>query len=98
MYRSTDERLRPQEWLLKLDEDGQRYFELLAEDNSLAIAAYRLARARCRVQPIPSAIPTRRELEAAARRLLSYTGGVPYLPSHLAAECEHRGFPVIDVA
>ena len=97
MKRSTEESDRPAEWLRRFDEDAGRYHALERESEGLAIAAYRLARASCRVQPLPSGVPTHTELWAAARRItLRVT--VPYAvacKTRLAAECEARGLPVI---
>lgn len=93
----TEEARRPGEWLLRFVEDRSRYLALLAESGSLAVAAYRLARARCRVQPVPSAVPTDTELWAAARRIVVFAHVPDGLPSkaHLAAECEACALPVI---
>jgi hypothetical protein len=89
---------RPTEWLLQLREAGDHSSRLLKESGSLAQAAYRLARARCRVSsPLASAIPTLRELRVAAHDLLSsaaVTTGTPD-PWELARECEESGLPVI---
>ena len=97
MKRSTEESDRPAEWLRRFDEDAGRYHALVRESGGLAIAAYRLARAHCRVQPVPSGVPTHTELWAAARRITSRVT-VPYATAckvRLAAECEARGLPVI---
>jgi hypothetical protein len=97
MKRSTEESDRPAEWLRRFDEDAGRYVALMRESGGLALAAYRLARAHCRVQPVPSGVPTHTELWAAARRI---TLRVPVpaataCKTRLAAECESRGLPVI---
>lgn len=65
---ATAEQERPAEWLEALQDDGG-YEWLLADSESLAVAAHRLARATCRTRPLPSSLPTVRELEAAARTL-----------------------------
>lgn len=93
----TDERERPTEWLRKLDEDRAHYAELLHESDSFAIAAYRVARARLRVQPTGAArIPTAAELRVAAAEICRRTGlTVTYPAAQLAADCEAAGYPVI---
>ncbi|HEY3233178.1 MAG TPA: hypothetical protein VGJ84_00585 [Polyangiaceae bacterium] len=86
---------RPSEWLRRFQEDPARYSELV-RDAGLAQAAYRLARARCRVQAVSTAVPTLRELVAAAGQLSRHVGGVPaFLPSLLFLDCEQAGLPVI---
>ena len=97
-FGNTEERERPAEWLRRFDEDGRRYGQLLREtESSLAVAAYRLAKARCRVQPQSSPVPTDTELWAAAGRIAARTGAGPVLMSKtlLTAECEHHGLVVI---
>ena len=97
MKRSTEENDRPAEWLRRFDEDAGRYHALVRESGGLAIAAYRLARAHCRVQPVPNGVPTHTELWAAARRisLRVPVAGTTECRNRLAAECEARGLPVI---
>jgi hypothetical protein len=68
MVRITAEQERPAEWLDAL-KDGGGYRALVDEAGSLGVAAHRLARALCRVCPTPMALPTLRELVAAARVL-----------------------------
>lgn len=95
MSRNTEETERPTEWLRSLQE-GRRAYRWLVEDaGSLAVAAYRLARARCRVQPVPTLIPTVTELCAAARRIHEATGGALLCTSLLLDECEAAGLQVI---
>jgi hypothetical protein len=91
--RCTEEAHRPAEWLLRFEENRHRYLELLEESGSLAVAAYRLARARCRVQPVSCAVPTSSELWSAARRIATHTGTLPDTPSgsRLMEECESKG-------
>ncbi len=91
--RSTEEIERPAEWLLRFEEDDRRYRALLDDSGSLAVAAFRLARARCRVQPISSAVPTSLELWAAARRIMAHTDKfeMPLSRLCLASECESHG-------
>lgn len=95
MSTSTEETERPTEWLRSLQE-GRRAYRWLVEDaGSLALAAYRLARARCRVQPVPTLIPTVTELGAAARRIQAATGSPALCLVLLIDECEAAGLPVI---
>ena len=97
IIRHTEETRRPSEWLLRFQEDGRRYNALLRDSGGLAVAAYRLARARCRVQPVPSTIPTRTELWAAARCIIQHTGIAESPPTkrRLAGDCEKSGLVVI---
>ncbi len=95
--KNTEELERPTEWLRSLQEGRRQYRWLLEDAGSLALAAYRLARARCRIQPVPSAIPTLQEVGAAARFIRRHTApanGVP-CDSLLLAECEAAGLAVI---
>ena len=87
---------RPTEWLRGLEEGRRDYHWLLRDAGGLARAAYRLACARCRVQPVPSRVPTERELCAAARTIALGTGArdIPQ-PTLLLAECDFAGLPVI---
>jgi hypothetical protein len=92
----TDEEERPAEWLRRFQEDPRRYARLVQEAGSLACAAYRLARARCRIQVVPTAIPTLREVLAAARQLVRLAGeATPLIPSLLIFDCEQAGLPII---
>lgn len=95
--RSTEEIERPTEWLRSLQEGRRQYRWLLEDAGSLALAAYRLSRARCRVQPVPSMIPTLGELCAAARFIRRETGTKAPVPcaSLLLADCEAAGLEVI---
>jgi hypothetical protein len=97
MRTTTEETERPTEWLRRLQEEGTRYSDLVTEAGGLAVAAYRLARARCRVQPVPTLIPTVSELMTAAReiwRRISPNSSEPMLALVLA-DCELAGFTVI---
>ena len=87
---------RPTEWLRQLEEEPARYHVLLNESGSLALAAYRLARARCRAAPVPTGIPTERELYAAAVDV-SRRSQTPHPPvaALLSRECEHERLAVI---
>lgn len=58
----------------------------------MAIAGSRLARARCRIQPVPNAIPTAAELRVAASGIARYVGMRFTLSARqLVADCEHAG-------
>jgi len=93
----TNEELeRPAEWLRRFAEDASRYRWLLADAGSLAVAAHRLASARCRVQAMPASVPTLLELRTAADDVTAGAG----LPraEHvgvLVADCVLAGLPVI---
>jgi hypothetical protein len=93
----TEERDRPCEWLRALTEGRRSYLWLVEDSNSVAIAAYRLARARCRTRPAGIPLPTANELHAAARQIESATEGRAKLPALglLLDECDLRGLPVI---
>lgn len=95
--RSTDELERPSEWLRLLAEDRAHYAELITDSNSFAIAAYRLARARLRVQPTGATrVPSASELRVAAAEISRRTGVTVRCPlAQLVADCEHAGYPVI---
>jgi hypothetical protein len=96
MIRENDETERPGEWLRHFAEDASAYRALLAESGSLAIAAYRLARARCRVQPVSAAVPTLSELRSAADELTERTGDQhTYHLGVLVADCALAGLPLI---
>jgi hypothetical protein len=88
---------RPSEWLRGLTEEPDAYHCLVAETGGFAGAAYRLARARCRVQGGLGQTPTLRELQAAALTLGEQLGILDTLPitSLLANDCEDQGLPVI---
>lgn len=84
----------PTEWLRHLDEDRGRYRRLL-EESGLALAAYRIARARCRVAEFPTEVPTLRELRVAVGMLVDREKTPAPNPWLLAEECEQSGMPVI---
>jgi hypothetical protein len=97
MLQPRVEHERPSEWLRWLAETPDGYEQLLEQAGGLARAAYRLARARCRVHGGASETPTLRELQAAALSLAQQLGMVDRLPitSLLASDCEEHGLPVI---
>ena len=84
------------EWLLSLSESERGYQILLEESESLAVAAWQIARARCRAWFRPE-VPTRWEVHAAAREIAARvdlpTPTPP--PAILASDCEAAGFPVV---
>ena len=87
---------RPIEWLSDVVH-GREYRWLLEDAGSLAAAAYRLARARCRIQPVPTQLPTATEVCAAARIIVEATGATIVLPcaETLLDACEDGGMDVI---
>lgn len=86
----------PIEWLFTVLSDREGHRRLLEESGSVAIAAFRLARARCRTSELPTEVPSTRELHGAAREIVRRTGlhRVPSL-GDLVAECEAAGLLVI---
>ncbi len=87
---------RPTEWLCRLREDRALYRRLLADAGSLARAAYRLARARCRVQPVSMGIPTLAEFRVATEEIVDATGiDNRAHATDLVQECEDAGYTVI---
>ena len=86
---------RPAEWLRWLAESPDGYRQLAVQAGGLARATFRLASARCRAHG--DAVPTLRELEAAAVLLaarLGMTEGFP-VSALLASDCEQQGLVVI---
>jgi len=84
------------EWLLKLAQSERGYHALLEEHESLAAAAWQVARARCRAWFRPE-VPTRWEVHAAALEIATRvnlpTPTPP--PAILASDCEAAGLPVV---
>ena len=92
---TSEEQERPAEWLSRLLGPGG-YRVLLRETTSLPRAAYRLSCAICRVRPVTMAVPTLRELTAAARTLAEACDlAVPSAASLLEA-CTEAGLLVIE--
>jgi hypothetical protein len=87
---------RSLEWLFGLDHRRDGYAKLLCDAGGLAPAAWRLARARCRVFETATDVPTRREVRAAARQIARRVGldAVP-AAAFLANECEAQGLLVL---
>lgn len=97
MKRNQEEIERPNEWLRQLQEEPQRYRLLLDDAGSLALAAHRIACARCRTGATSMAVPTGTEVHAAAREiqeLVPTVGPVPR-PGELVDDCMDAGFPVL---
>lgn len=86
---------RPADWLSQLQELPHGYATLVEQSGSLALAAYRLASARCRTHPLPCNLPTVRELGAAATELCRALNRERPCPFVLARECERLGLHVI---
>ena len=92
---STAERERPAEWLDALRDEGG-YGRLLSDAGSLAVAAHRVACALCRTRAMPSALPTLRELEAAARLVAGACGVAAPSSRVLLQTCDLAGLDVIE--
>jgi len=92
-----DELERPGEWLRRLREEPQLYRLLLDDAGSLALAAHRIACARCRTGPTAVNVPTGTEIHAAAREIQSHVPAIERVPRaiDLAGDCDAAGVPVI---
>ena len=96
MSNDPEEHDRPGEWLRRLEQDPAGYRRLLEQTGDFALAAYRIACARCRVAPLPSAVPTSLELLVAARLLAQSSPGTPVPPpTELVKVCTSAGASVI---
>lgn len=86
----------PIEWLFTVLSDREGHRRLLEESGSVAIAAFRLAWARCKTAAVPTDVPTTHELRGAAREIARRTG-IGALPAlgDMVAECEAAGLLVI---
>jgi hypothetical protein len=89
--------MAPIQWLMDLESHRNGYRTLLEETGSLSSAAYRLAKAWCLVRPVSTKVPTRIEVEAAAKRIADRTGWRGHVPnaSMLALDCEAEGLLVL---
>lgn len=90
--------MSPIEWLRRLEEEQARGYErLLAEAGCLAVAAHRVAKARCQTWMVATSVPTVRELRAAAREICTRVGLPDPIPgaATLAMDCEAFGLPVL---
>lgn len=84
-------------WLEGLRQSRTRYRTLLEESGSMAVAAHRLARAKCQTWMFPSNVPNGREVHAAAWEIaeqLGLTREVPP-PRVLATQCRELGLDLI---
>ncbi len=97
MKRNNDELERPGEWLRRLREDPQLYHLLLDDAGSLALAAHRIAKARCRTRAAAVTVPNGSELHAAAREIQDHVPSVGTIPPavDLVDDCDMAGVPVI---
>ncbi len=89
--------MAPSQWLWELESTPDAYAALLDQTGSLALAAYRLARAQCRTRSVPTDIPTRIELGVAASLIAQRTGWPEPVPpsSILALDCDEAGLLVL---
>lgn len=97
MNQNKEELERPGEWLRRLREDSELYGTLLDDAGSLALAAHRVASARCRIGATAVAVPNGTELYAAAREIQDHVSGVDLVPRavDLAGDCNAQGVPVL---
>ena len=93
MARAQEELKNPEAWLRRLAEERGGYQRLIHESGGRARAAYRLARARCRVESAAAPSPTLEDLQAAARLLAARVGHGGALPitSVLARDSDSSG-------
>ena len=78
MAKAHEEISSPEEWLRRLAAERDGYGQLVNESGGMARAAYRLARARCKVES--GAPPALDDLQAAARMLAARVGHGGALP------------------
>ena len=85
------------EWLEGLRESRARYRRLLEESGSIAVAAHRLARAKCQTWMMPTDVPNAREVHAAAYEIAEQLGMTRDLPALriLATQCRERGLALL---
>lgn len=85
------------EWLERLRQSRGNYRSLLAESGSLAVAAHRLARAKCQVWEFPTDVPSPLELHAAAFEIAEQLGLTAWLPRPrlLAQTCRELGLALV---
>jgi hypothetical protein len=95
MMPTSEEQDRPHEWILRIVE-GREYGALVDDAGDLALAAYRLARALCRIRPVPTSVPTLREIAAAAAEIADACGMFVPSGTSLVEACEAAGFVVIE--
>ena len=89
--------MSPTEWLLSLAQRRDGHHDLLTDTGSLAVAAWRLAHARCRAAEIATEVPSTIELRGAAREIARRCGLGDHVPSSsaLARDCAMAGLLVI---
>ena len=89
--------MKANEWLLEITATREGYQRLVEDAGSLAVAAWRLATARCRSSALATDVPSHREVRAAAREILDRAALREPLPpaASLAFECEQVGLLVI---
>jgi len=97
MARAQEELKNPEVWLRRLADDRDGYQRLISESGGRARAAYRLARARCRIEWGASASPTLEDLQEAARLLAARVGHGGALPitSVLARDSDPAGLNAV---
>lgn len=84
-------------WLEGVRESRSGYRVLLAESGCLALAAHRLARAKCQTWMFPSDVPNVREVHAAAYEIAEQLGLTRELPPQrvLATQCRELGLDLL---
>lgn len=88
--------MSPTEWLLSLAQRRDGHQHLLEGTGSLAVAAWRLAQAKCRAAELSSDVPSAIELRGAAREIARRCGlGDVPSASTLARDCAVAGLLVI---
>lgn len=78
MRPTQQEFANPREWLIRLAETNDGYRQLVSESHGFGLAAYRLARARCKASH--SGEPCLEDLQAAATLLANCLGSGGELP------------------
>ena len=86
-----------EEWLEGLRQSRSTYRMLLEESGCMAVAAHRLARAKCQTWMFPSDVPNVREVHAAAFEIAEQLGTTRELPSQnaLATQCRELGLALL---
>ena len=86
----------PLEWLNDVIQERDGLRRLLDEAGSLTLAAHRLAMAKCLTFEHSTAVPTGREVRAAATQIAKRVPGT-FVPetSSLIADCEALGLAVM---
>lgn len=86
-----------EEWLEIVRQGRSSYRVFLEESGSIAVAAHRLARAKCQTWMFPSNVPNVRELHAAAFEIAEQLGLTRELPTQraLATQCRELGLDLL---